>query len=364
MASIGEKISRYFDRLKKSGRKPLIGVDIGLSSVKVCKLVPKGASYTLERFAIEPLSEAVIIEDDIQKPSEIADAISAAMKSAGIKPKSSCAVGVSGMNTLVKRLSIPMGSKQEVEDNVVWEMEQYIPFSADDAQISHFSLGDLDKHNKDILACAAKASNIEALQELVIQAGLIPKVVELKVFSLCNYFEVMMNKRRDILKQRNLLIDFGAQTTKVVLLENEIPLLTKEYSLGGVNITEEIQGQMGMRYEEAENLKVSWKPIGSVPENIVPLFEEHIHQQIEELRKILNFYLSSNEDPIIGCFITGGNSQLPGLELALSKMTGTEVYFMDPFDFIGKGRKKYEQEKIEDISARGTTAMGLAMRAI
>ena len=52
----------------------LVGVDIGLSAVKIAVMSEnKKGVYTLEKYGSIPLSEASIIEDEIQKPEEISD---------------------------------------------------------------------------------------------------------------------------------------------------------------------------------------------------------------------------------------------------------------------------------------------------
>ena len=60
------------------GSKTLVGLDIGLSSVKVCELhynPNKRDQYKLAKFAFVDLPEGALIEDEIQKPDEIVEAV-------------------------------------------------------------------------------------------------------------------------------------------------------------------------------------------------------------------------------------------------------------------------------------------------
>ncbi len=85
MASLKQQ---YQDFMANFDQGQLIGVDIGLSAVKVALLSSKGKNkFRLESFAAIPLSEAAIIEDEIQKPEEIVDALKQALKDARIKTK-------------------------------------------------------------------------------------------------------------------------------------------------------------------------------------------------------------------------------------------------------------------------------------
>ena len=52
-----------------------------------------------------------------------------------------------------------------------------------------------------------------------------------------------------------LFLILGAQKTEFIIYKNQTIVFTKEISVGGVMITEEIQRQMGVNYEEAEDFK-------------------------------------------------------------------------------------------------------------
>ena len=63
----------------------LIGVDIGLSAVKIAVMADgKKGTYKLEHYESFPLSEASIIEDEVQKPEEIIQGIQSIINKNGI----------------------------------------------------------------------------------------------------------------------------------------------------------------------------------------------------------------------------------------------------------------------------------------
>ena len=73
-----DKINEFKVNFEKG---QLVGVDIGLSAVKIAVLneVKKG-NYRLDHYGFIPLSEAAIIEDEVQKPDEIISAIQSILK--------------------------------------------------------------------------------------------------------------------------------------------------------------------------------------------------------------------------------------------------------------------------------------------
>jgi type IV pilus assembly protein PilM len=341
----------------------LVGVDVGSSYLKVCELgggpvgVPK-----LEKFSIVALTEAAIIEDEIQKDEEISTKLRKIIEDAGIK-NHNCAFGLFGPNTLIKRLQVPAGTDEEIEDHILWESEQYIPFGADESEISHAVVGDgSSSSSKDVLLAAAREDTIRNYEDLLKSAGVFPRVIEVSAISLCNLFEVCYADNLKDYQRGTILIDFGAQKTTVIVYKNKGPIFSKEVPIGGVLITEEIQRQMGLSYSEAEDLKMFGDENGNLPEDILTIMERSQQELVEDVKKALNFFLTTDaSDGMSGCFITGGNSRSPGLIDSLEGVLDMEVELFNPFRKI-KPSGSFSNEELEKIAAQGCVALGLALR--
>lgn len=357
-ASLKDQID---DLMSKLNPGSVFGIDIGAHSIKVCELSGSPGKFKVEKFGVFTLSEAAIIEDEIQKPSEIVDGLKEAMSRAGIKSKVAC-LGLYGPNTMTKRLNVPEGTKEEIEDHIMWEAEQYITFGADESQISFHIIGDNEGGGKDALVAAARNDIIEAFTNVLSEAKLQPKVIDLNVLAISNVFEEVFRDDMDEYSQGSLVIDFGAQSTKIIVYKRGGPIFTKELPIGGGLITEEIQRQMGVSYEEAEDLKITTDDKGNLPEEILNIINVKLEQHIAEVRKNINFYVSQGSaEKVDFCFVTGGSSLLPGLVEKLSAATGLEVRRMEIFPSIKVDERKAENG-LEQLSAVAATVIGLAMR--
>lgn len=357
MASLKEQID---DLLGKLNPGSIVGLDIGAHSVKICEVSGGPGKFKIERFGIFQLSEAALIEDEVQKPSDILDGIHNAIEMSGIKSRVVC-LGLFGPNTMTKRLNVPEGTKEEIEDHIMWEAEQYITFGADDAQISFSIIGENEGGAKDALVAAAKKDTVESFSNLLKQAKLTAKVVDLNVLALSNVFEESVGKNLEKYAAGTLLLDFGAQSTKIIVYKKGGPIFTKEIPVGGGLITEEIQRQMGVSYEEAEDLKTSYDEKGNLPQEILNIINVQMEQQIAEVRKNINFYVTQGSaEKVDHCFITGGSSLLPGLLEKLQQSTGLDVQRLDLFNGFKIGNKKLDD--MENLSAVAAVVVGLAMR--
>lgn len=353
-ASLKDQIDSFLLKLNPG---TTFGVDIGAHSIKVCELSGKAGNYRVEKFGVFVLSDATLIEDEIQKPQEIVDGILEAMKAAGIKSRTIC-LGLFGPNTMTKRLSIPEGTKEEIEDHVLWESEQYITFGADESQIDFDIIGENEGGGSDALVVAAKNDLIERFTELMTEAKLSIKIVDLNVIAISNVFEEIMRSDIEEYSNGTLILDFGAQSTKIVVYKRGGPIFTKEIPIGGGLITEEIQRQMGVSYEEAEDLKTSRE----LPQEILNIINIQLEQQMNEVKKNINFYITQGSaEKVNYCFVTGGSSLLPGLTERLADMTGIEVKRLDVFEGIKANEKKLG-DNLEQVAAISPVVIGLAMR--
>lgn len=357
-ASLKEQLESLFHSFSSTG---VVGLDIGSHSIKICELGGGLGKLKVDKFAVLPLSEAAIIEDDIQRHQEVVDTINELIKKTGIKSKNFC-IGLFGPNTMTKRMSVPDGSKEEVEDHILWESEQYINFGVDEAKIDFSIIGENEGGGKDVVVAAAHTDLINTFSDPLRDAKLNVKFVDLNVLALSNVFEEVVQDELDHFSEGTLLIDMGAQSTKIVIFKRGAPLFTKELPIGGGLITEEIQRQMSVSYEEAEDLKTSYDSNGNLPEEILGIVQSQIELQVSEIKKNVNFYITQGSaEKVDYCFITGGNSLTVGMHEALIDATGLEVERLDLFRSIKIDESQFDFSQ-DEFNAIAPIVIGLAMR--
>jgi len=360
-----ENIKESINDLFQVGPRGVIGIDIGLSAVKMAEVTHlSDGQFKINRYASIDLPEGTIIEDEIQKEDEILHAIQRCLESLNSNSKFAC-VGISGPNTLIKRLQLAGGTPEEVEDQVTWETEQYLPFPIDDGNISFSVIGENQGGGIDVIIGAAKKSVVNIFKDLVERSNLKVKIVDHTAAATLNVIETVLG---DEVKQNGkswIIMDIGAQKTHFMIYKNGVLVFFKEMSIGGLTITEEIQRQMGVNYNEAESLKIYGDGSGNIPEEIVDLINQVLDSFFAEIKKTLDFWTSStSEEAFDGCILTGGSTQLPGLPEALQELLETEVQILNPFSVMTFNKNNIEENQINDIAFKGVGAIGLAMRSV
>jgi type IV pilus assembly protein PilM len=365
LKNIIEGIKDSINESFQMGPRGVIGIDIGLSSVKMAEVSQTSeGNYKINRYASVDLPEGTIIEDEIQKEDEILKAIQKCLEELGSSSKFAC-VGISGPNTLIKRLQLAGGSPEEVEDQVSWETEQYLPFPIDEGNISFSVIGENQGGGIDVIIGAAKKSVVNTFKDLIERSNLKVKIMDHTAAATLNVIENVLG---DEIKEKGktwIILDIGAQKTHFMIYKNGILVFFKEMTIGGLTITEEIQRQMGVNYNEAESLKIYGDGSGNIPEEIVELINQVLDSFFAEIKKTLDFWTSStSEESFDGCILTGGSTMLPGLPEALQELLETEVQVLNPFSVMTFNKNNIDESQINDIAFKGVGAIGLAMRSI
>src|SRR5438445_247563 len=114
--------------------KLALGLDIGSSSVKLVQLKEAKRGYVLEAFGVAPLPPEAIVDGALMNSTAIVEAIRQLITQYKLKSRE-VAIGVSGHSVIIKKISMPRMTQEELEESIQWEAEQYIPFDVKDVNI-------------------------------------------------------------------------------------------------------------------------------------------------------------------------------------------------------------------------------------
>src|SRR5512136_2939271 len=115
-------------------KKEIVGIDIGSSSVKLVQLKEQKGGYTLQNVGMLQLPQEAIVDNTLMDSSSIAETVKKLFKGLNIRVKDA-ACSVSGNSVIIRKISLPAMPPEELEDQIHWEAEQYIPFDINDVNI-------------------------------------------------------------------------------------------------------------------------------------------------------------------------------------------------------------------------------------
>src|SRR2546425_9970944 len=276
-----------------------LGLDIGSSSVKLVQLKEAKRGYILDAFGVAPLPPEAIVDGALMNSTAIVEAIRQLLSQYKLKNRE-VAIGVSGHSVIIKKISMPRMSQEELEESIQWEAEQYIPFDVKDVNIDVQILTPPDQDSgtgqMDVLLVAAKKDMINDYTSVVSEAGLLPVVVDVDAFAVQNAFEV----NYDLPKETVVLVNAGASVVNINVLAGGLTTFTRDVTMGGNQFTEEIQKQLNVSYDEAEKLKVGGDAAQDsdsvVPQEVERVIQGVADQMAGEIQRSLDFYTATAAD--------------------------------------------------------------------
>lgn len=348
--------------LKALFARELIGLDMGVSGIKVVE-VRTGKNPKFVAYNRIPLPWGVISsEGEILNREAVITALQKLFRPGHFSTKH-VAVAAFGNSIIVKKIPVPRMSKEELQHQLYWEAEQYIPFDIAEVNLDFAILGPSTgaqgKPQMEILLVAAKKEYIRDLTSVIEEAGLKPDIIDSQSFALGNAFVFSYGEFLKGEDPSHVIIDFGAGTTKVCVLEGTKTVFCRELRQAGIACTEFIAERLGVSFPEAEIQKLT-KPNTS---EMKPILEEFVHTLVDELVKTVDFYLSQVRDRTIEkIFICGGASKLAGLHAMLEeKMPAPVERFECTRHLTGTGAK-LNKKMLEETSLLGAVSLGLAIR--
>jgi type IV pilus assembly protein PilM len=339
----------------KRKRPPIVGLDIGSSSVKAVELRPTGGEYELVGFGMAQLPYGAIEGGDIRQPTAVQDAIRDAVRHGRIQATETV-IGVSGGAVIAKRVSLPKMSQSDLSETIRWEAEQHIPFEIEDVELD-FQILRQDGPQTEVMLVAVKKGKVKSYAEVVAGAGLDVGVVDIDVFALETQHEHNFPSEAEVVA----LVNIGHETTNTNIRQAGMNVYARDIFVGGRQYATTVAQRFDLSPAEADALvrgkqgPVSWTEI----EPVLDLVSQELGQEIQ--RTLDYFGTTAEHERIQRILLSGGCALLPGLQDFLASQWGIEVAVANPFKRIRLG-PGVNAETVEKLAPLAAVATGLAMR--
>ncbi|MCF7970097.1 MAG: pilus assembly protein PilM [Methylococcaceae bacterium] len=340
----------------------LLGVDISTAAIKLLELSKVGARYKVESYAVAPLAQDAVINNNISNAEMIAETIKAALKQSGTRSRHAC-VAIAGSSVMTKMITMSAHlSEDEMEEQIMVEADQYIPYSLDEVRLD-FEVQNVNQANPDlvdVLLAASRRENVDERVEVLKRAGLVASIVDVEAFAMENSFALLRDQLPNSEDEQTIAIaDIGATMTTLNILHKGRVIYTREQGFGGKQLTEEIQRRYGLSYEEAGLAKRH----GGLPDNynsdVLGPFKRALVQQVA---RSLQFFISSSANRSINSVVlAGGCASIVGIDKLVEQELGLPAFVANPFINMALSHKIKPQSLSNDASAM-MIACGLALR--
>lgn len=357
MSFLDPLLSKLVSKKKSS----VIGVDIGSSSLKVVQLRRDRGQAVLETYgelALGPYGGSEVGSATGLPAEQIADALKDLIREAKVT-STNCGVSIPFARSLLSFVKLPY-RKDEAEQKTVIELEarKYIPVPISEVQLDWFIVPrDETKEEKekketvDVLIVAVHNDELSLLRDVITSVGLTATFYEIEIFSTIR--AVVDEPVKPV-----MVLDVGAASTKMYIVERGIVALSHALSVGSQDITRAIAASQSVSLARAEALK---KERGLGVGGDVGL-ETVFSRIFAEARRVMTQYEMLHRKSISAAVLTGGGGVTKELGAYAKRALSIDVRIADPFSKTAA--PAFMRTVLEEIGPEFAVAVGIALRKL
>jgi type IV pilus assembly protein PilM len=342
----------FFGRDKGS-----IGLDVGSGFVKVIEVDHAGGQPEVTRVAMRPLLPDAIVEGEIMDYGLVSDTLSGLFQELGLRGRN-VITAVGGHDVIIKKIEMDRMKESDAREVIRWEAEQHVPFDINSVELD-FQILNPDEQGlrMEVLLVAAKRELVENKVSLLVDAGLSPSVIDVDAFALHNAFE---HNYPEAMRGIVALVNIGHETTNVNILEDGIPILTREIPFGSRRLREDLQRERGLTAEQGEDV-VQGRDRFMDLERFVDSSADEVAVGIERASA---FLMTRQSGEGLGrIYLSGGGARIPGMVESLAQRMNVETHLVNPFERVPVRPDAAKGVNLEEAAPMLLLPLGLALRS-
>ncbi|MBI5344485.1 MAG: type IV pilus assembly protein PilM [Deltaproteobacteria bacterium] len=347
----------FLSYLKK---KEAVAFDIGSNSIKVAQMNLTKKGWELVKLGMASLPPEAIVDGSIIDSMTVTSTLKDLIKEHGIRVKDAVS-SLTGHSVIIKKVSFPAMTEDELAESIQWEAEQYIPFPITEVNIDFQILGAGAEGSgqMDVMLVAVKKDVINDYTNVIKEAGLLPAVIDVDSFALENMMEISYPVTSG---ETVAIVNIGASITSISVVVGGVTIFTRSVPMGGNQFTEEIQRQLNISFKDAEALKTGGEgaPKGQVPAAAVETVSTNM---AFEVKRSLDFFLGGSQGSYVNkIYLSGGGAKIKGLLEMMQEKTSIPVELVNPFKNIECNLKDIPPDRLKELAPFFGVAIGLATR--
>ena len=339
-----------------SQRHPTIGLDIGDEALTFIELQHRQGRYHVGRWGVERLDPTVIEHGRIKNRPALVSALRSFVEQYKLNG-CSVAMAVNGASAIVKRIHVPTCSHHDLENYVLWEGAQSVPYDPDEVYLDFFpcslSVPVTTVEGKDLLLVAAKREAVDERRAILEEVTLHPIICDVEALAFLN----LVFLHDDIQPYSSYIIaNLRSRMITIAVVTQGEPLLVRDVSFSP------FPRQTGVAGTPEKRSQHQWS--------------DDAHRAAEEpsvSQKISWFDIVSE----LNRTVEGAREEMPGLDIEKVFLCGrvvaqnslqeecgksllVPVAFIEPLASLGLQRAR---EDVQHVAPFADVAGGLALRA-
>lgn len=336
--------------------KPVIGLDINTTGIKVMSIDPK--KWLVNGYGsldLDPLrtKEALETEGD----TFLADNLTALLSNSivgTLGSTTSVTIAVPTSRSYTRTFTLPSSAEKSLNEAVILEAEQYIPIPVSTLYIDYQVI---ERNHKTITVLMSAMSKvvIDNITHSAEKAGLFPVLIEPSINAVGRVLTATEDGALP-----TVIVDIGTTNTDIAILDKGSIRVTGGIQAGGNTFTLDIAKKLNIALENAHQLKVlNGLSAGPRQQKIREALSPSLEKIVLETKKVMRYYNEriNSERKLEQLLIVGGGSNIPGIGEYFTESLLIAARVASPWQKLDFGKN---QEPPKQLRPRYITAAGAA----
>lgn len=332
----------------------VVGIDIGSSAIKVVELEDRNGVLTLLTYgeiqlgpyANQSLGAAVHLD-----PKQEQEALVDVIRESAVKSKSAVfAMPLSA--SFISTTTLQADADVDLTAQVRIEARKIIPASLSEVTLDWAELDTNTSGNgRQVLIAAIQNAAIEKLNILMQFVGMGGSPTEIECFSAA----------RTVGKsEHTAIIDFGASSAKMYLLQHGVLQRMHRINTGGTQITRLFAHEKEIEFEAAELMKLQLSQTNKMDDTLRSVYQNTYSRPLREFRQVLKHYQSDRGINFDAVHVCGGAGMYAGVDPMIKEALGLPTKYINPFASVAY--PAFMEDAMKEIGPSFAPALGAALR--
>lgn len=375
-------VSDLFKNVFKKDGTSVLGIDVGSSAIKIVQLKKEEGRAVLETYgelALGPYAHLEVGQATNLPTTKLVEAMMDLLneKEVAITTRDS-GIAIPVFSSFMSFIELPQVSDKELATMIPLEARKYIPVPISEVTLSWSIIPkdkidpgstieeskDNSKEKIDVLVIAIHNDVINKYRDILMKTSLEATFMEIEAFS------TIRSVIEDHLKPQ-MILDFGASTTKVYMVERGVLKISHTINRGSQDITSTLSKALNVPMKRAEVIK---RTKGLINSDALGLYSQNEQESAKEISSLALDYIFSEAKRVLATFqrkhgknvdkviLSGGGAMLKGFRELAQKHFETEVVFGNPFSKVEA--PAFLSEVLKESGPEFAVAMGLALRKL
>ena len=331
--------------IPKPAAPPVIGIDIGTSSIKAVELGFVAGGVEIRHWAIEPVA---------------GNDTKSALKKIGERLRFNNQLLVSavfGRGALIRYVDLPRMPLEDLRKSYIFDLDKYFPF---DSKSIYTDCSILDPESKDkkmsVLLAAVKKEMVDERLKLFKETGLELNRVTINSIAIANAFN-RLGPQVTASGKAKAVLNIGGSASCLMIFKDSSPRFTRDIFVGSQELTKKIANALGVDEKQAEAIKC--QP-GEKLAQVIEACDMPINNLITEIRLSMDYYMTEKNIQVDELFLGGGGSLLKGMADIFGKNLELPVKIWNPLGRVRLNAPAASGD-IQTYAAQFDVALGLGL---